>query len=78
MTAGKLSVDLKVNNITPIKFNCPICGANCVFPIPEQPNQNQQVQNPVQVTWALMTQLFRLPLFLTFPNYPAPFSSPMP
>jgi hypothetical protein len=74
--AGKLIVDLKVNNTTPVQFSMPICGATGNFTIPEQPNQNQQVQNPLQVTWVLMTQLFRFPLFLILPNYPHPFQEP--
>jgi hypothetical protein len=66
ITSGKLVVDLKVNNITPVQFTCPVCGATCTLTIPEQQQQNQQQWDE---TWALMTQtVFRFPLFLIIPN----------
>jgi hypothetical protein len=34
ITSGKLVVDLKINNVIPFSFSCPICGANCTFEIP--------------------------------------------
>merc|ERR1712228_791460 len=33
VTKGKIDVDLKVKGI-PLKFECPICGANCTFDVP--------------------------------------------
>eukprot|EP00358_Blepharisma_japonicum_P003237 CAMPEP_0202951170 /NCGR_PEP_ID=MMETSP1395-20130829/29042_1 /ASSEMBLY_ACC=CAM_ASM_000871 /TAXON_ID=5961 /ORGANISM="Blepharisma japonicum, Strain Stock R1072" /LENGTH=145 /DNA_ID=CAMNT_0049657629 /DNA_START=35 /DNA_END=469 /DNA_ORIENTATION=+ len=34
ITTGKVVVDLKLNNVIPFSFSCPICGANCTFEIP--------------------------------------------
>jgi len=34
ITSGKLVVDMKVNNVIPFQFTCPICGANCTIEIP--------------------------------------------
>lgn len=34
ITSGKLVVDLKINNVIPFSFSCPLCGANCTFEIP--------------------------------------------
>ena len=34
ITTGKLVVDLKLNNVIPFSFSCPLCGANCTFEIP--------------------------------------------
>ena len=34
ITSGKLLVDMKINNVIPFSFSCPICGANCTFDIP--------------------------------------------
>jgi len=36
VTAGKLIVDLKVDDIIPFQFTCPVCGATCTFSIPPQ------------------------------------------
>ena len=36
VTAGKLIVDLKVDDNIPFQFSCPVCGATCTFSIPPQ------------------------------------------
>jgi hypothetical protein len=36
VTAGKLIVDLKVDDIVPFQFTCPVCGATCTFSIPPE------------------------------------------
>ena len=67
ITSGKLVVDLKVNNITPVQFTCPVCGATCTIDIPaSEQEQSQQGQNTRNM-WDLMTQFTRLPLSLTTP-----------
>ncbi len=34
--AGKLIVDLKINNTIPFQFSCPVCGGTCTVTIPDQ------------------------------------------
>jgi hypothetical protein len=36
VTAGKLIVDLKVDDTIPFQFTCPVCGTTCTFSIPPQ------------------------------------------
>ncbi len=36
ITSGKFVVDMKINNNIPFSFSCPVCGAKCTIPIPEQ------------------------------------------
>ena len=36
ITAGKLIVDLNIDNTIPFSFACPVCGASCTITIPEQ------------------------------------------
>jgi hypothetical protein len=55
ITAGKLVVDLKINNTIPFAFSCPVCGATCTITIPKQIDQASWDE-----IWDLM---FRLILF---------------
>lgn len=75
ITAGKLIVDLSVNNATKVQFACPVCGeahqrgtGTCTVTIPEDKEQTGH-----HGIWGLMTLLFHFPLFLTFADYPNPF-----
>jgi hypothetical protein len=65
ITSGKLIVDLKVNNTTPVQFACPVCGATCTITMPEQLNQDQNQQGGN--IWDLIAHLSRLPISLTTP-----------
>jgi hypothetical protein len=65
--AGKLIVDLKVNNAIPVQFSCPVCGGTCTIKLGQDENQqvfqNEQGGN----IWVLLTQLSLFPLSLATP-----------
>jgi len=52
ITSGKLVVDLKINNVIPFSFSCPICGANCTFEIPiiKKPETIKMPPCPIKAT----------------------------
>jgi hypothetical protein len=60
ITAGKLIVDLKIDNTVPLQFSCPVCGADCTITIPEQLDRDSWDE-----IWHLMIRLIRFPRFLT-------------
>lgn len=62
ITAGKLVVDLKIDNTIPFSFSCPVCGADCTITIPEQIDEGRWDE-----VWHLMIWLIRFPLRLTNP-----------
>jgi hypothetical protein len=55
--AGKLIVDLEVDNTVPFQFSCPVCGANCSVTIPKQIDDGSWDK-----IWFLIIRLIRLPL----------------
>jgi hypothetical protein len=65
ITAGKLVVDLKIDNSIPFSLSCPICGADCSITLPEQIDQGTWEQ-----IWVLMIRLIRFPLGLLKPAVP--------
>lgn len=65
ITSGKLIVDLKIDNTIPFSFNCPLCGADCTFTVPEQPDHGRWDK-----LWRLMIRLIRFPLALIKPPFP--------
>jgi hypothetical protein len=64
VTAGKIVVDLKLNNTIPFSFSCPVCGATCVVTAPAQFDQAE--------IWALFFSLAPIPPFgIHVPSPPA-------
>ena len=63
--AGRLIVDLKIDNTIPFQFSCPVCGASCTIPIPKQVDDGK-----FNEIWVLTFALIRFPLALTtlFPH----------
>jgi len=64
--AGRLIVDLKLNNTIPFQFSCPICGAPCAITAPEQFDQAE--------LWTLFFSLTPFTAFLI--DVPTPPSAP--
>jgi len=60
ITAGKLVVDLNVNNTIPVAFSCPVCGASCAFAVPKQVEEGKWDE-----IWRLMIRVIRFPIDLT-------------
>jgi hypothetical protein len=56
ITAGKLIVDLKIDNTIPLQFSCPICGGDCTIDIPKQLDKGRWDE-----IWHLMIRLILLP-----------------
>ena len=65
ITAGKLIVNLKIDNTIPFAFSCPLCGADCTFTVPEQLDHGKWDE-----LWHLMIGLIQFPLALTNPPFP--------
>lgn len=65
--AGKLVVDLKINNVIPFSFSCPICGATCTLAAPAPFDQAE--------LWHLFFSLYPFAPFLI--SVPSPPAAPM-
>jgi hypothetical protein len=65
ITAGKLVVDVKIDDTVLFSFSCPVCGANCAITIPEQLDQSS-----LDGIWVLMIRLIQFPLALIKPPLP--------
>jgi len=65
ITAGKLIVDLQVNNTIPLSFTCAVCGARCTVTIPEGIDEGKWDE-----IWRWMIRLIRFPFDLTQPPFP--------